>query len=166
MRVLLITIGILSAFLLGGCASKQRPDIQALSESERLLVGTWEADVHDVRWVITRRPDHTFAERAIKIYDSAKPAIRVESAGTWQIEGNRYCKRFSSVSESKWWPQPGYEMREKILTLTPTQLVYFPNDSPVIIERKLSATEASSLLKRPLNLTGTERNHPVEASKQ
>lgn len=166
MRVLLIIIGILSAFLLCDCASKQRSGIQALSENERLLVGPWEADIHSERWVIIRRPDRTFSQRAVKMYNYAKPAIRVESAGTWRIEENRYCQRYTSVSESKWCPQPGYEMREKILTLTPTQLVYFPNDSPVIIEHKLTATEASSLLKRLLNLTGTERNHPVEASKQ
>ena len=169
MRLLIITILGCCSCALSACVSTRAR--ATLPAREQLLVGTWTADISFERWVIIRHADHTFSKSAIKIYDDAKPAIHIQSAGTWRVNGKRYCETLTSISQPTWWSQwwwsqRGRETCEEILELTPTRLNYFPEDAPLISERKVSGSQAFWLLHRPLSLTGTDSTHPVESSNQ
>ena len=161
MRFFLFTLLILSVVSVSACAAPSDPTGDSLSAGERQLVGTWTADIEFARWVVTRRADHTFTERFIGIYDYAKPAIRVESTGTWRVHNGQYCRRYTSVSHPRWQPLVGRERCERLLDPTASHLDYKPKDGPRVTEHRPSLFE--SLF--PLRLTGAHRKHPVEAAR-
>jgi hypothetical protein len=116
-----IATGIFVALTVSGC----RP---ALSEKERLIVGTWDRTGMDFTERTTYRPDHTLEST----YDSSDP--KSVAKGTWRLEGDTLVEEvippWQPVPNETPFPKQTYRM--PILEFQADKLVREPGRPPLV----------------------------------
>ena len=129
------------------------PPLSTLQDSERELVGVSLANDFDFSQSLkVRRADRTFTNYRFQVLDYAKPpAIALVLQGTWALKGKQYCETVTQSSYAPWNTLVGQTLCYDIVALTPNLLQYFSRDSAPIRERKLSETQAASLLRDPFS---------------
>jgi hypothetical protein len=116
-----ITIGVFIALTVNGC----RP---ALSEKERLIIGTWDRTGMDFTERTTYRADHTLEST----FDSSDP--KSLSKGTWRLEGDTLVEEVIPA----WQPVPNETPFPKQISRTPilefqaNKLVREPGRPPLV----------------------------------
>jgi len=106
--------------------------------------------------VILRRPDGTFSEKRVQIYDSSKPAASVNSVGKWRLKGNSYILEYIKSSHAVWRKAAGKPIKFEVQNISPVEFIYMTPDGGINTEKRIGDISEDAFNRVKVSLPGVK----------
>jgi hypothetical protein len=116
------------------------------------ICGLWRNKYEDADLVILRRPDGTFAQKEVRIYNVAKPPVRISCEGKWQLKGNYYILEYTKTSPVPWTRTIGKVIKFEVLKISPPEFSYLARDGGLVTEQKIGNASESGFNEATISL--------------